>query len=71
MQLDLCFEHKTLPILFAEAARKNMTLEESPRTFHAFTDAQALIILLSLSCCSQLFLVNVLTHSEPSQHLVT
>lgn len=75
MQLDVCFEHKMLSILFAEPAisfpRENKTLEESSKTFHAFTDSQTPIILLSLSCCSQVFLVSVFTHSGPSQHLVT
>lgn len=75
MQLDVCFEHKILPILFAEPAicfpRENKTLEESLKTFHTFTEAQTPIILLSMSCHSQPFLVGVLTHSGPSQHLVT
>lgn len=50
---------------------KKKTLEESLKTFHAFTDAQTPINLLSLSCCLQPFLVGVLTHSGPSQQLVT
>lgn len=38
------------------------TLEESLKAFHTFRDAQTHVILLSLSCCSQAFLVGVLIH---------
>lgn len=75
MQLGDCFEHKIFSILVAQLAIQfpweNKMLEESLKAFYTFVDAQTCIILPRLSCCSQPFLVGVLTHQalSPLKHL--